>query len=135
LLFFDTRLSVNNTVACGTCHQPGKGMSDGLPRPTGVKGELPRNSMTVWNTAYRRPLHYDGNRASLEEQADKAISGFAMGQPYPALLEELGAIPEYKTSFSRVFPDGITEANITKAIAAFERSLLSYRSPYDRFKA
>ena len=60
LLFFDPRLSVNNTVACGTCHQPGKGMSDGLVRPSGVKGELPRNSMTVWNTAYMRTLHYDG---------------------------------------------------------------------------
>ena len=135
LLFFDTRLSVNNTVACGTCHQPGKGMSDGLPRPSGVKGELPRNSMTIWNTAYMRTLHYDGNRASLEEQADKAIPGFAMGQSYPALVEELGAIPEYKDRFRQVFPDGITEANIAKAIAAFERTLLTYRSPFDRYRA
>jgi cytochrome c peroxidase len=135
LLFFDPRLSSSNTVACATCHQPSEGMSDGLARPRGVNGELPRNSMTVWNTAYMRALHYDGNRASLEEQADKAIPGFAMGQPYPALLEELGAIPEYKDRFSRVFPDGITEANITKAIAAFERSLLTFRSPFDRFRA
>ncbi|HEV8626176.1 MAG TPA: cytochrome c peroxidase [Acidimicrobiia bacterium] len=135
LLFFDPRLSSSNTVACATCHQPSEGMSDGLARPRGVNGELPRNSMTVWNTAYMRALHYDGNRASLEEQADKAIPGFAMGQPYPALLEELGAIPEYKDRFSRVFPDGITEANITKAIAAFERTLLTYRSPFDRYRA
>jgi cytochrome c peroxidase len=135
LLFFDARLSGNNTVACATCHQPGKGMSDGLPRPSGVNGELPRNSMTVWNTAYMRTLHFDGNRASLEEQSDKAIPGFAMGQPYPALFEELGAVPEYKDRFARVFPDGITEANITKAIAAFERSLLTYRSLFDRYRA
>ena len=135
LLFFDPRLSAPNTVACATCHQPGKGMSDGLPRPAGVNGELSRNSMTVWNTAYMRTLHFDGNRASLEEQTDKAIPGFAMAQPYPALLEELGAVPEYRDRFARVFPDGITQANIAKAVAAFERSLLTFRSPFDRYRA
>jgi cytochrome c peroxidase len=135
LLFFDPRLSGPNTVACATCHQPGQGMSDGLPRPSGVNGELPRNSMTVWNTAYMRTLHFDGNRASLEEQADKAIPGFAMAQPYPALLEELGAVPDYKERFGQVFPDGITPANIAKAIAAFERSLLTFSSPFDRYRA
>ena len=135
LLFFDTRLSGNNAVACATCHQSAKGMSDGLARSSGVNGELPRNSITVWNTAYMRTLHSDGNRASLEEQVDKAIPGLAMGQPYPALFEELGAIPEYKDRFAQAFPDGISEANIAKAIAAFERTLLTYRSPYDRFRA
>jgi cytochrome c peroxidase len=135
LLFFDPRLSGPNTVACGTCHQPGKGMSDGLPRPTGVNGELSRNSMTVWNTAYMRALHFDGNRASLEEQVDKAIPGFAMAQPYPALIAELGAVPEYKDRFAKVFPDGITQANIAKAVAAFERSLLTFSSPFDRYRA
>jgi cytochrome c peroxidase len=135
LLFFDPRLSGPNTVACGTCHQPGKGMSDGLPRPTGVNGELSRNSMTVWNTAYMRALHFDGNRASLEEQVDKAIPGFAMAQPYPALIAELGAVPEYKERFAKVFPDGITQPNIVKAVAAFERSLLTFSSPFDRYRA
>ena len=135
LLFFDLRLSGNNAVACATCHQSAKGMGDGLPRSIGVNGELPRNAITVWNTAYMRTLHSDGNRASLEEQVDKAIPGFAMGQPYPALFEELGAIPEYRDRFGKVFPDGITEANIAKAIAAFERTLLTYRSPYDRYRA
>ena len=134
LLFFDRRLSGPNTLACATCHQPGKGMSDGLPRPRAVTGELARNSMTVWNTAYMRALHFDGNRASLEEQVDKAIPG-GMAQPYPALLAELGAIPEYKERFAAVFPDGITQANIAKAIAAFERSLLTFRSPFDRYRA
>lgn len=135
MLFFDIRLSGNNTIACGTCHQPGKGMSDGVARNRGVNGELARNSMTVWNTAYMRVLHFDGNRASLEEQVDKSIPGFAMGQPFPALLEELGTIPEYKDRFARVFPDGITQVNIGKAIAAFERSLLTFNSPFDRYRA
>ena len=134
LLFFDPRLSGPNTLACATCHQPGKGMSDGLPRPTAVMGELARNSMTVWNTAYMRALHFDGNRASLEEQVEKAIPG-GMGQPYPELFAELAAVPEYKERFARVFPDGITQVNIAKAVAAFERSLLTFRSPFDRYQA
>jgi cytochrome c peroxidase len=135
LLFFDPRLSGNNTVACATCHQPGKGMTDGLPRGIGVNGELSRNSMTVWNVAYMHTIHYTGNRASLEDQVDKAIPGVAMGQPYPALFDELGAVPEYRQRFGRVFPDGITEANIAKAVAAFERTLLTFNSPFDRYRA
>ncbi|HEV7865787.1 MAG TPA: cytochrome c peroxidase, partial [Acidimicrobiia bacterium] len=135
LLFFDPRLSGNNTVACATCHQSAKGLSDGRPRSIGVNGELTRNAMSVWNAAYMHAMHSDGGRASFEEQADKAIPGFAMGQPYPALLGELGALPEYRQRFGRTFPDGITEANIAKAIAAFERTLLSVDSPFDRYQA
>ena len=135
LLFFDPRLSGPNTVACATCHQSAKGLSDGLPRGIGVKGELSRNSMTVWNTAYMHTLHSDGNRATLEEQVAKAIPGMAMDQPYPALFAELGAVPEYRRRFGQVFPDGITEVNIAKAIAAFERTLLTFDSPFDRYQA
>lgn len=135
LLFFDPRLSGNNAIACATCHQPAKGLSDGLPRSIGVNGELPRNAMTLWNVAYMRTIHADGNRASLEEQADKAIPGPAMGKPYPALVAELGAIPKYRQRFSGVFPDGVTEANIARAIAAFERTLLTFNSPFDRYRA
>jgi cytochrome c peroxidase len=80
-------------------------------------------------------MHSDGGRTSLEDQADKAIPGLAMGQPYPALFAELGAVPEYRRRFDRVFPDGITEANIARAIAAFERTLLSFDSPFDRYQA
>lgn len=135
LLFFDPRLSGPNTVACATCHQPGKGMSDGLPRSVGVNGELSRNAMTIWNSAYMRTLHSDGGRASLEEQSDKAIAGLNMAQPYPALFDELRAVPEYRDRFGKVFPDGITEANIAKAIAAFERTVLTFDSPFDRYRA
>lgn len=135
LLFFDPRLSGPNTVACATCHQPDKGLSDGLPRSIGVNGELHRNAMTVWNVAYMRELHSNGNRSSIEDQAVKAIPGPAMDQPYPALFDELGAIPEYRRRFDAAFPDGINAANIAKAIAAFERTLLTFNSPFDRFTA
>jgi cytochrome c peroxidase len=135
LLFFDPRLSGPDTVACATCHQTTKGLSDGLARGIGVKGELSRNSMTVWNTAYMQTLHSDGNRATLEEQVAKAIPGVAMDQAYPALFAELGAIPEYRRRFQQVFPDGITEVNIARAIAAFERTLLAFDAPFDRYRA
>jgi len=135
LLFFDPRLSGPNTVACATCHQSARGLSDGLPRGVGVNGELPRNSMTLWNAAYMRTLHSDGGRASLEDQVDKAIPGVAMAQPYPALIAELGAVPEYRQRFAAAFPDGITERNIARAVAAFERTLLTFDSPFDRYRA
>ncbi|HTC81355.1 MAG TPA: cytochrome c peroxidase [Acidimicrobiia bacterium] len=135
LLFFDPRLSGGNTIACATCHRAGTGLTDGLPRSIGASGEMTRNAMTLWNVAYMHAIHSDGSRASLEEQADKAIPGPAMAQPYPALLAELGAVPEYRQRFGRAFPDGITEANIAKSIAAFERTLLTFNSPYDRYRA
>jgi cytochrome c peroxidase len=135
LLFFDPRLSGSNTIACATCHRAGGSLTDGLPRSLGAGGEMPRNAMTLWNVAYMHPIHSDGSRAGLEEQADKAIPGPAMAQPYPALLAELGAVPEYRARFRRVFPEGITEANIAMAIAAFERTLLTYDSPFDRYRA
>ena len=135
LLFFDPRLSSRNTIACATCHQPAKGLSDGLPRSVGAAGEMPRNAMALWNVAYMRTIHSDGGRASLEEQADKAIPGPAMAQPFPALVAELGAVPEYRQRFARAFTDGITETNIARAIAAFERTLLAFNSPYDRSEA
>jgi cytochrome c peroxidase len=91
--------------------------------------------LTLWNAAYMHTLHSDGNRATLEEQVAKAIPGVAMDQPYPALFAELGAVPEYRRRFEQVFPDGITEANIAKAIAAFERTLLTFDSPFDRYRA
>ena len=135
LLFFDPRLSGNNTIACATCHQSAKGMSDGRPRGLGLAGEMPRNAMTLWNVAYMHAIHSDGSRASLEEQADKSVSGPAMAQTYPALFDELGAVPEYRQRFATVFPDGITERNIARAIAAFERTVLTFDSPFDRFRA
>jgi cytochrome c peroxidase len=135
LLFFDPRLSANNAIACATCHNATKGLSDGLPRSIGVKGELSRNAMTVWNVAYMHAIHSNGQRVSLEDQADQAIPGVAMGLPYPALFEKLGAVPDYRQRFGRVFPDGLSEANIAKAIAAFERTLLTFNSPYDRYQA
>ena len=131
-LFFDPRLSGSNRISCSTCHQSALGLSDGLPRNFGPDVELARNSMTLWNAAYTPTLHFDGNRSSLEHQVDKVIPSIAMGQSYPELLAELGAVPEYRWRFDRTFPDGITQANIARAIAAFERTLLSFDSPFDR---
>lgn len=135
LLFFDPRLSGNNAIACASCHLADKGLSDGLPRSIGPMGELSRNAMTIWNVAYMDFIHSDGGRASLEEQASKAIPGMAMAQPIPALIDELNAVPEYQERFRKVFGDRITLTNVARAIASYERSLITYRSPFDRFRA
>jgi cytochrome c peroxidase len=135
LLFFDPRLSANNAIACATCHQAAKGLGDGQPRSIGIAGELARNAMTIWNVAYMDFLHWDGGRASLEDQAAKAVPGMAMAQPVPALVDELNAVPEYRDRFQKVFGDGISLTNVARAIASYERSLVSYRSSFDRFRA
>jgi cytochrome c peroxidase len=135
LLFFDPHLSGNNAIACATCHDASKGLSDGQPRSIGAMGELSRNAMTVWNVAYMDSLHSDGGRASLEDQAAKAIPAMAMAQPVPALVDELNAVPEYRDRFQKVFGDGVTLTNIARAVASYERSLVTYRSTFDRFRA
>jgi cytochrome c peroxidase len=135
LLFFDPRLSGPNTIACATCHNADKGLSDGRPRAIGASGEMTRNAMTLWNVAYMHAIHSDGSRTSLEDQAGKAITGPGMAQSAPALIDELNGVPAYRDRFGKVFPDGVTLTNVAKAIAAYERSLLTWRSPYDRYKA
>ncbi len=135
LLFFDPRLSGSNTIACATCHNPDKGLADGLPRSIGASGEMTRNAMTLWNVAYMRAIHSDGSRTSLEDQAGKAIIGPAMAQTAPALTDALNDVPAYRERFGKVFPDGVTLTNVARAVAAYERTLLTWRSPYDRYQA
>lgn len=137
LLFFDTRLSGNNQMSCATCHNPEMGFSDGLPRATGAQGELGRNSPTIWNAAYVDFPFWDGRTASLEEQAAKPIvADVEMNQKVPELVQELEAVPEYRDRFRKVFnTDTISFTDVTRAIAAFERTVLTFNSPFDRFEA
>ncbi len=137
MLFFDPRLSGNNQMACATCHSPDNGFSDGVPRNSGPKGELGRNSPTIWNAAYADFLFWDGRVASLEEQAAKPIpADVEMAQPIPELIEELKAIPQYPELFGKAFgSEEITFTRIIRAIAAFERTIVTANSPFDRFQA
>ncbi|NIQ00440.1 MAG: cytochrome-c peroxidase [Nitrospinaceae bacterium] len=138
MLYFDPRLSGDNSISCATCHHPDKGWGDGQPRAIGFGGkELGRHSPTVINSGYFAVQFWDGRAPSLEEQAKGPIQAPGeMNQNPEELVKELNAIPEYKEQFGKVFGEsGITLDNIAKAIAAFERTVVSTNSPYDKYMA
>jgi cytochrome c peroxidase len=136
LLYFDPRLSGDNSISCATCHHPDKGWSDGLPRTIGFGGkELGRHSPTIINSGYFEVLMWDGRAPSLDAQAKGPIQAAGeMNQNAEELIQELGAIPEYKERFAKVFGEsGITFDNVAAAIATFERSVVSKNSAYDKY--
>jgi len=151
LLFFDPILSDDNTLSCAHCHHPHLGFSDGLPRSRGRGGkgagrertggiELTRGAPSLWNTVYYHRQFWDGRAAHLEEQARMVITTPEEVNADPAeLVRELKAIPEYRALFDKAFggKDGeaITFKNITYAIAAFQRTLVSFNSRFDRYAA
>lgn len=139
-LFFDKRLSADGTLACASCHEISieKGGGDGLATSIGILGQLgPRNAPTVLNAAFQKVLFWDGRAGSLEEQAlGPLVNPVEMGMPsLDSVVEQVRNIPEYQHAFREVFAiyPVITIENIAKAIAAFERTLITPNSPYDRF--
>ncbi len=151
MLFFDPILSDDNTLSCAHCHHPDLGFSDGLPRSRGrgAQGagihrragiELTRGAPTLWNALYNHRQFWDGRAADLEEQARMVITTPEEVNADPdALVRELKAIPEYRRLFDRAFGgqngESITFGNIARAIAAFERTLVSFNSRFDRYAA
>jgi cytochrome c peroxidase len=151
LLFFDPILSDDNTLSCAHCHHPHLGFSDGQPRSRGRGGkgagrertggiELTRGAPSLWNTVYSHRQFWDGRAAHLEEQARMVITTPEEVNADPAeLVRELKAIPEYRALFDKAFggTDGesITFKNVTHAIAAFQRTLVSFNSRFDRYAA
>ncbi len=151
LLFFDPILSDDNTMSCAHCHHPNLGFSDGLPRSRG-KGaqgagrertggiELTRSAPSLWNTVYNHRQFWDGRAAHLEEQARMVITTPEEVNADPdELVRELKAIPEYRALFDKAFGgkngESITFKNITYAIAAFQRTLVSFNARFDRYAA
>jgi cytochrome c peroxidase len=132
LLFFDPRV-MNGSMACASCHDPTKGWSDGLPRSRGPKGELGRNSLSLFNAAYEDFPSWDGSEWSIEQHSADAMKFFEVD--VPGMVSTLGTIPEYRDRFGRVFGGEISFDNAVRAMAAFERGLLSFDTPYDRFRA
>jgi cytochrome c peroxidase len=138
ILFFDPRLSGSNWISCLTCHNPGLGWGDGLPRPLGHgQKELDRHSPTIINSGYFESQFWDGRAKSLEEQALGPIgSHVEMRQNLKELEKELAAIPGYVRLFKKVFPkERIREVTIAKAIGTYERSVVSKNAPYDKYFA
>jgi cytochrome c peroxidase len=136
LLYFDSRLSSDGKVSCATCHNPKLGWSDGRPKAVGVEGRMgPRNSPTVLNTAYQMHQFWDGRARSLEEQALGPIQAdVEMNMNLNDLVNRLKGIKGYVKLFNKAYPnDGITKDTIAKAIATFERTVLSTQSPFDKY--
>jgi len=136
-LYFDKRLSKDNTISCASCHDPQKGWSNGLPFGVGVGGQKGgRNSPTVLNTAYNKFQFWDGREPSLEAQALGPIQNpIEMGMTLEKVITKLNKIAGYRSQFRAVFGTDVTSDGIAKAIAAYERTVLTGDAPYDRFKA
>jgi cytochrome c peroxidase len=137
-LFFDPRFSSTGTVSCNSCHNLMAGGDDSRSTSMGVHGLAgPRNAPTVWNSAYHSVQFWDGRAASLEEQArGPVVAGVEMGMA--TLDEAIGRvrdIPGYVRQFQEVFGGDapVTVANAAKAVAAYERTLVTPGSPYDRY--
>jgi cytochrome c peroxidase len=135
-LFFDPILSGDNSISCASCHKPELGWADGLKKAKGNNGkELDRNTPTILNSGYLKSQFWDGRASSLEEQAKGPIqSPVEMNQNVDELINELKNNQEYIDLFQKAFGSGVIDLErIVKAIAVFERSLVSGTSPYDRF--
>ncbi|MEW8541862.1 MAG: cytochrome c peroxidase [Candidatus Thiodiazotropha endolucinida] len=139
-LYFDTRLSINDTQSCASCHPlgDGRGGMDNLPTSPGARGELgDRNTPTVLNAGWQSSQFWDGRAEDLADQARQPIlNPIEMGMPdEESVVKKLGAIPEYIEAFTKAYPDDappLSYANLAEAIAAFERTLRS-ESRFDDF--
>lgn len=136
-LFFDPRLSKDNTISCSSCHDPNKGWSNGERFATGVGGKKGgRSSPTLINVAYNKSQFWDGRSPSLEAQAKGPIeNSIEMNISGEEVVKKLNAIEGYRSQFQKAFGTDVTFDNVAKAIAAYERTILSGNAPYDRFKA
>ena len=138
-LFRDKSLSADGTFACATCHDSAKGLSDGRTTAIGVPGRtLARHTPKLWNLAWAGPVFWDGRARSLEEQvAGPIVAPDEMAQPIAPLVARLAADRDYAAAFAQAFPNSphVTEENLKKAIATFERTLVSPPTRFDRFIA
>jgi len=135
-LFFDTRLSKNNNLSCHSCHNVTGSGTDGQETPIGSTGKQHRrNSATVWNAGFHTSLHWDGEALSLEHQfALHLVDVAVLANSEAALEKRINSIPGYKRQFAEVFDDEqITVVNIAKALASYQRTLVTSRSPFDKY--
>jgi cytochrome c peroxidase len=146
-LFYDPILSVNNTISCASCHKQEFAFSDNRKFSIGVNGQLSeRNSMPIFNLAWienfapvmnGRPLRFfwDGGATSLEAQVlDPIVNPLEMGETLPNVLRKLNSHPEYPLLFKNAFgSDSITTSMLARAIAQFERTIISSGAKIDKY--
>ncbi|HHH44508.1 MAG TPA: cytochrome-c peroxidase [Gammaproteobacteria bacterium] len=138
LLYMDPRFSQTGTVSCNSCHNLMLGGDDNRPVSMGVHGKTGgRSAPTVWNSAFSSAQFWDGRAASLEDQARGPVTNpVEMGMSdLEKAMNRVRAIPGYKPYFERAFgtDNPMTVDNAAKAVAAFERTMITPDSPYDRF--
>lgn len=135
-LFFDKRLSQDNTIACANCHLAKFGFTDGMPVSTGIRGQKGgRSAPASFNRVFSSAQFWDGRAATLEDQsigpfANPIEHGFSS---HDIMVQKMKKIPGYRNLFMQVFGEDITIGNVGKAIASFQRTVLSGNSPADRF--
>ncbi|MET0533126.1 MAG: cytochrome c peroxidase [Steroidobacter sp.] len=137
-LFFDPVLSGDGTLACASCHDPARGLADGHARSIGIHGaDAGRAAPTLWNVAFLKRFFWDARANSLEAQAPGPLySSREMGSTPAQLLASLNGNATYRRLFQETFPDQrgpITEQQVFTALAAFQTSLVSLNSRYDRY--
>jgi cytochrome c peroxidase len=136
LLFFDKRLSKNNTIACASCHLSEKGFTDGMPVSTGINGlKGGRSAPVSFNRVYSQAQFWDGRAATLEDQSigpfiNPVEHGF---DSHDEMVAKMKQIPGYRKLFKEVFGSAITIKNVGRAIASFQRTVLSGNSAVDKF--
>lgn len=135
MLFFDPRLSGDSSTSCAKCHDPEQGFSNGKQLSEGYPGTKHwRGVPTVLNAAYAKLLFWDGRSPSLEDQATGPIQApIEMNQNPAHLVHKLRQIPYYRKQFKKAFQSDVTFANLAKAIAAFERTVISRNVPFDAY--
>lgn len=137
-LFFDRRLSINNTMSCGMCHIPEQGFTNNeLATPVGVEGRtVRRNSPTILNVAYVGHVFHDGRGTSIEAQPVSPMTARnEMANPsMEFVLERIRSLDDYHGLFERAFGGGPTVDRLGQALAAWQRTLLAGNSPFDRWK-
>ena len=137
-LFFERRLSVDGTVSCSTCHDPQLAFTDRKPVSVGIKGRLgQRNAPTILNALYNKTQFWDGRVNTLEEQAaNPIVNAFEMGHPtLDTAVAQIASVEEYQQAFQRLFVRPPNGPDLLRAIASYERTQLSFDSPFDRFIA
>jgi len=137
MLYMDPRFSSTGTVSCNSCHNVMEGGDDSRPVSMGVHGKTGgRNAPTVWNSAFYSVQFWDGRVDLLEDQAKGPVTNpVEMGvSDLEKAMDRVRGIPGYQPEFEKAFgKDSMTVENAAKAVAAFERTLITPNSPYDRF--
>jgi cytochrome c peroxidase len=134
-LFWETKLSRNNAVSCGSCHFPSASFADSAPGSTGLYGDItPRNSMALVNMAWAKHFFWDGRAQTLEEQLLEPVENpIEMDLTWKEAVERIGTDPEYQEMFTAAFGTPCVDSlRITYAMAQFIRTMISARSRFDK---